>query len=77
MCVLDSFVPNSDLSIKIRINMNPIYHIVLPDSWAAQSNADTYRHESLEAEGFIHLSYAHQIEGVLERYYIGVEKVLI
>jgi uncharacterized protein (DUF952 family) len=57
--------------------MNYIYHIVLPDSWAKQGNADTYQHESLETEGFIHLSYAHQIEGVLQRYYIGVEKILI
>jgi uncharacterized protein (DUF952 family) len=57
--------------------MNSIYHIVLPDSWAAQFNADSYRHESLHAEGFIHLSYAHQIEGVLQRYYKGVENVLI
>jgi uncharacterized protein (DUF952 family) len=57
--------------------MNYIYHIVLPESWAKQLNADTYRHESLATEGFIHLSYAHQVEGVLRRYYIGVEKVLI
>ncbi len=57
--------------------MNYIYHIVLPDSWATQFNAETYRHESLDTEGFIHLSYAHQIEGVLQRYYKGVEKVLI
>ncbi|MEN9610343.1 MAG: hypothetical protein RLZZ628_1157 [Bacteroidota bacterium] len=57
--------------------MNYIYHVVLPDSWAAQSDADTYQHPSLEAEGFIHFSYAHQLEGVLQRYYKGVEKVWI
>jgi glutathione S-transferase len=57
--------------------MNYIYHIVLPDSWDAQLNADTYRHDSLAAEGFIHMSYLHQIEPVLQRYYTGVSKVLI
>jgi glutathione S-transferase len=57
--------------------MNYIYHIVLPHSWTAQLDADTYRHASLDAEGFIHLSYAHQLKGVLQRYYKGVEKVWI
>ena len=57
--------------------MNYIYHVVLPDSWTQQLNVDSYQHDSLKTEGFIHLSYAHQIEGVLQRNYIGVEKVLI
>ena len=54
-----------------------IYHIVTPKSWEAQRDMDIYEHASLEAEGFIHCSYAGQIDGVLERYYKGIEKVLV
>lgn len=54
-----------------------IYHIVLPESWDEQRDRGHYEHASLEAEGFIHCSYAGQIDGVLGRYYQGVEKVII
>ena len=45
-----------------------IYHIVLPDVWAA-FEADLYRHSSLATEGFIHCSFADQLDAVIERYY--------
>lgn len=54
-----------------------IYHIVLPDVWEAFKEKEFYEAASLPTEGFIHCSFARQIEGVLERYYQGVEKVLI
>ena len=54
-----------------------IYHIVLPETWAEFAEKDFYEAESLHTEGFIHCSFAEQVEGVLERYYKGVEKVLI
>src|ERR1044072_6911978 len=54
-----------------------IYHIVLPDAWAQIEDKEFYRAESLEAEGFIHCSFAEQLEKVLQRYYAGKEKVLI
>ncbi|HRH40425.1 MAG TPA: DUF952 domain-containing protein [Pyrinomonadaceae bacterium] len=54
-----------------------IYHIVLPEIWATFNEKDFYEAESLQTEGFIHCSFAEQIEGVLGRYYQGVEKVLI
>ena len=53
-----------------------IYHIVLPDAWAAWTS-DLYRAASLETEGFIHCSFADQLDAVLERYYKGVEQVVI
>jgi hypothetical protein len=37
----------------------------------------SYQPDSLTTEGFIHCSYQSQLEGVLKRYYSGVEKVLI
>lgn len=54
-----------------------IYHIVLPEAWEQFRDKEFYTAESLETEGFIHCSFENQIEGVLERYYSGVETVLI
>jgi uncharacterized protein (DUF952 family) len=54
-----------------------IYHIVEPESWEEQKDLELYEHASLASEGFIHCSYAEQIDGVLNRYYKDVEKVVI
>lgn len=54
-----------------------IYHVVLPESWEAQKGGAFYRAESLDTEGFIHCSFAGQVEGVLERYYKNAGRVLI
>ena len=53
-----------------------IYHIVLPDVWAAFHN-DLYSHPSLEAEGFIHCSFADQLDAVIQRYYSGYDRVVV
>ena len=54
-----------------------IYHIVLPEVWKRFKDREFYEAESLQTEGFIHCSFSEQLEGVLQRYYQGVEKVLI
>ena len=53
-----------------------VYHIVLPDVWAA-FDAGLYRAASLETEGFIHCSFAEQLDAVIARYYSGVESVVV
>ena len=53
-----------------------IYHIVLPEVWAA-FDTDLYRAPSLEAEGFIHCSFAEQLDAVIDRYYSGVNEVVV
>jgi len=53
-----------------------IYHIVLPEAWAA-FDGDLYEHASLASEGFIHCSFYHQLGGVIERYYSGAEKIIL
>ncbi len=45
--------------------------------WAEFSDKDEYFAESLEDEGFIHCSFEEQLPGVFERYYSGVEKVVL
>ncbi len=54
-----------------------IYHIVLPEVWEKFKNEKFYEAESLQTEGFIHCSFAEQIETVLNRYYKDTEKVLL
>ena len=53
-----------------------IYHIVLADDWAA-FDTDLYRAKSLETEGFIHCSFAEQLNAVIARYYAGEPEVVV
>ncbi len=54
-----------------------IYHIVTPEVWEKFNDASEYEAESLATENFIHCSYRHQLDGVLERYYKNQSKVLV
>ena len=53
-----------------------IYHIVLPDDWAA-FRGEAYSAASLETEGFIHCSFAEQLDGVIARYYSETERIVV
>lgn len=52
-----------------------LYHIVSKVDWRAAS--ETYRAASLDQEGFIHFSYAHQWRLTLQRYYCGRSDLLL
>ena len=54
-----------------------IYHIVLPETWELFKGRPSYEADSLQTEGFIHCSYEGQLDGVISRYYSGVERLLI
>ena len=54
-----------------------IYHVVLPEVWEHFRTRPSYQAESLQTEGFIHCSYPNQLDGVLERYYKGKDRVLV
>ena len=54
-----------------------IYHIVLPNVWQQFDGKPSYSAESLQTEGFIHCSYASQLDGVINRYYGNAERVMI
>ena|SRR5687768_2249274 len=54
-----------------------IYHIVLPEIWEQVKGKTFYEAESLAGEGFIHCSYADQVDGVLERYYSDANEVVV
>ena len=59
--------------------MTPILHVALPDDWRAAG--DDYRISTrgltLDDEGFIHCSYEHQLQGVLDAFYADVDEVVI
>ncbi len=54
-----------------------IYHIVLPKVWEEFKDKEAYEAESLRTEGFIHCSFANQLDGVLDRYYRDAGDVLV
>ena len=54
-----------------------IYHICTQKSWADQSKAMDYIHDSLENENFIHCSNEDQIAGVLKRYFTETNNLVI
>lgn len=54
-----------------------IYHIVLPEVWDEAKHKTFYEADSLESEGFIHCSYADQLDGVIERYYADAGKIVV
>ena len=54
-----------------------IYHIVLPKVWQEFKDEELYEAENLQSEGFIHCSFADQLDSVLDRYYSGAGEVLV
>ena len=54
-----------------RVLNVPFYHVTSRENWEAAQASGNYIAPSLETEGFIHTSQAHQVAGVLERYYQG------
>ena len=53
-----------------------IYHIVLPEAWTA-FDTGLYRAASLQTEGFIHCSFAEQLDSVIKRYYSNQSEVVV
>ena len=54
-----------------------IFHVTTKTDWSKAQEAGEYIHPSLAAEGFIHCSQEHQVEGVVQRYYNGVKELIL
>lgn len=54
-----------------------IFHIMGTEEWEAVRKLDRFSADSLESEGFIHCSFAHQTEGVLQRFFPDRRNLLI
>jgi uncharacterized protein (DUF952 family) len=53
------------------------YHITTPEQWAKFQDKNFFEAESLATEGFIHGSYAAQLEETLALYYKNVLQVML
>jgi uncharacterized protein (DUF952 family)/heme-degrading monooxygenase HmoA len=58
-----------------------IFHIALPDDWEAAQRSGEYtastRGRSLSEEGFIHCSFADQVEATANRYYADLDELML
>ena len=54
-----------------------IYHIVPREDWEAVRDAEDYRGDSLETEGFIHCSTKEQLLGVANQWFPGRDDLLL
>jgi uncharacterized protein (DUF952 family) len=57
-----------------------IFHVTTAEQWRLAKAQGYYETPSLKTEGFIHCSEAHQVAGVLERYFnekSGLVKLVI
>jgi uncharacterized protein (DUF952 family) len=59
------------------MSMTKIYHVVPAGDWAKFAGERMYEADSLQREGFIHLSEEQQVAGVLDRYYRDVPDLLL
>lgn len=53
------------------------YHTTTPEQWAHYEKEDFYAAPSLDTEGFIHASFAEQLDKTLQLHFKGIEKVWI
>jgi uncharacterized protein (DUF952 family) len=53
-----------------------IFHVTTSDAWNEALVKGSYRHPSLEKEGFIHCCEERQLPGVLERYFAGMRQLI-
>jgi uncharacterized protein (DUF952 family) len=56
--------------------MSEIYHLVTPAAWQAGPD-QPYQAASLQSEGFIHCSYAHQVAASANRFYASAGELMV
>lgn len=54
-----------------------IYHVLPRADWEKALQEGVYKAASLSYQGFIHASKAHQVKGVLERYFAGQTNLVL
>ena len=58
-----------------------VFHVALPGDWAEAQRAGEYtastRGRTLAEEGFIHCSFADQVEGIATRYYADLDELVL
>lgn len=54
-----------------------IFHITSKEDWSKAQGEKVYKASSLETEGFIHLSKADQVADTGNRFYQGIENLVL
>ena len=57
--------------------MQPIYHITTEAEASAARSTGEYAPRQFDQKGFIHCSYAGQVQGVANRYYVGQDDLVL
>ena len=87
---LDQFLTSSELAAVLELpwaarqrwrSPGWLYHLALPSEWQQARQLGSYqrstRGRSLQEEGFIHLSGAHQLEATHRRFYADLDHVVL
>jgi len=54
-----------------------IYHIATREDWQLHQQETFYQPSAFAREGFVHCSNQNQVDGVLQRYFIGVKDLML
>ncbi|MDI9871771.1 DUF952 domain-containing protein [Flectobacillus roseus] len=54
-----------------------LHHIVTPEWWAKFEGLSHYESETLAQETFIHFSTPEQVEGTLNRFFVGFPRLIL
>jgi uncharacterized protein (DUF952 family) len=54
-----------------------IFHITTPDYWEKWAELNHFEPPTFQEEGFIHNCTESQIDGVLERYFVGINQIVL
>ena len=54
-----------------------IYHITSTSEWNLAQSKGEYEPRQFPDEGFIHCSYSHQLETVVNRFFLGQKNLLV
>lgn len=57
--------------------INKIYHVTTKFQWQLYLHSEVYLPEKFEEDGFIHCSYFHQLEDVIERHFSNLSDLLV
>ncbi len=58
------------------LNPSALYHLASATEWAAYQAGGEIKPAALEAEGFIHCSYGHQVPGTVAKHFEGAADLL-
>lgn len=54
-----------------------ILHITDQDTWHSAKKAGSYQADTLHSEGFIHCCLPDQVDGVMEKWFSGVDNLVV